>query len=152
MALVIRPRTDDDLGALLDILRESHETDGYPLMAEHVTIDWLTEKGDPAWVATLDDTVVGHSALSGPRGGELELARLFVSGAARGRGVADALIDAAERHAATTRSTLVLEVLDHNTAAIHLYERRGWLLTSSEPVTWFGADGPTPIARRYAKP
>jgi ribosomal-protein-alanine N-acetyltransferase len=151
VSLLIRPRTDADLAALVEILAESHRIDGYPLMAEHISADWLTEKGDPAWVAELDGAIVGHAALSGNPGGELELARLFVSGSARGHGVADTLVDAAERHAATVHSTLVLEVLGHNTAAIRLYERRGWLRTSSAPVTWFGTRGPAPVAHRYEK-
>jgi ribosomal-protein-alanine N-acetyltransferase len=151
VALVIRSRTDVDLDALLAVLRESHRTDGYPLMAKHVTTGWLTEKGDPAWVAQLDGAVVGHAALSGVPGAELELARLFVSGTSRGNGVAAALVETAERFAASTGSTLALEVLDHNTAAIRLYERRGWVRTGSEPADWFGPEGPAPLVHFYKK-
>jgi ribosomal-protein-alanine N-acetyltransferase len=151
VALVIRPRTDADLGALLAILRESHHTDGYPLMAKHVTTGWIVEKGDPAWVAELDGVVVGHAALSGTPGAELELARLFVSGSARGHGAADALVATAEQYASSVGSALVLEVVEHNAAAIRLYERRGWVRTASAPADWFGPEGPTPLVHHYEK-
>jgi ribosomal protein S18 acetylase RimI-like enzyme len=74
-----------------------------------------------------------------------------VSSAARGAGVAAALLDAVERYATRTGSPLFLEVLEHNSAAIRLYERRGWLEASSERVDWFGPTGPRPLMRRYVK-
>jgi hypothetical protein len=98
VSLVIRPRNDADLDALVAILQESHRTDGYPPMAEHVTANWLTEKGDPAWVADLDGVLVGH-----------------------------------------------------NTSAIRLYERRGWVRTASERTDWFGVDGPSLLLHHYRK-
>jgi ribosomal-protein-alanine N-acetyltransferase len=150
--LLIRLRSGDDVDALLPVLAESHRIDRYPLMAEHVNAAWLTEKGDPAWVAELDGAVVGHAAVAGAPTKPLELTRLVVSSAARGHGVAAALLDAVERHAASVGSALFLEVLEHNSAAMRLYERRGWLATSSVEVDWFGPDGPRPVMRRYVKP
>jgi ribosomal protein S18 acetylase RimI-like enzyme len=141
----------DDVGALVLVLAESHRVDRYPLLAEHVSAEWLTEKGSPAWVAELDGVVVGHAAIAGAPSGPLELTRLVVSSSARGAGVAGSLLDAVERHAASVGSSLFLEVLEHNTGAIRLYERRGWVATGSERVDWFGANGPRPVVRRYGK-
>jgi ribosomal-protein-alanine N-acetyltransferase len=151
MPLIIRPRAESDLDALVSMLAESHRTDRYPVMAEHVTAAWLTEKGSPAWVAELDGVVVGHAAVAGTPAEPLELARLVVSSAARGAGVAAALLDVVELHAASVGSSLFLEVVEHNSAAIRLYERRGWLATSSEQVDWFGPAGPRLVVRRYVK-
>lgn len=151
MALIIRTRTDDDVGAVVGILADSHRTDRYPVMAEHISSSWLVEKGAPAWVAELDGVVVGHAAVAGTPPEALELTRVVVSSSARGSGVAAALLDAVESHAASVSSPLFLEVLEHNAAAIRLYERRGWHATSSAPVDWFGLDGPPMVARRYVK-
>ncbi|MCU1478111.1 MAG: family N-acetyltransferase [Subtercola sp.] len=136
----------------MSVLAESHRTDRYPLMGEHVRAAWLIEKGSPAWVAELDGVVVGHAAVAGNPTEPLELTRLVVSSAARGHGVAAALLDVVERHAASAGSSLFLEVLEHNSAAMRLYERRGWLAASSAEVDWFGPDGPRPVMRRYVKP
>ena len=152
MPLTIRPRTENDLDALVSALAESHRADRYPLMSEHVSAAWLTEKGSPVWVAELDGVVVGHVAVAGMPAEPLELTRLVVSSAARGAGVASALLGTVERHAESVGSSLFLEVLEHNSAAIRLYERRGWRLTSSARADWFGPEGPRPVMRRYVKP
>jgi ribosomal-protein-alanine N-acetyltransferase len=152
VTLGIRPRTDGDLDALIPVVQQSHFTDSYPVMSEHVSAAWLTEKGDPAWVAELDGVVVGHAAVAGEPADPLELTRLVVASAARGFGVANALLDAVEQHAVAVGSSLFLEVLEHNSAAIRLYERRGWRQASSEQVDWFGPNGPHPIMYRYVKP
>ena len=52
---------------------------------------------------------------------------LFVSAAARGRGVGAALLAAAEEHARRTGAVRLVLQTDHgNTAAQRLYERAGW--------------------------
>jgi ribosomal-protein-alanine N-acetyltransferase len=151
VTLSIRPRTHGDLDALIPVLQESHLTDSYPVMSEHVSAAWLTEKGDPAWVAELDGIVVGHAAVAGEHPNPLELTRLFVASPARGFGAASALLDTVEKYAASVGRQLYLEVLEHNSAAMKLYERRGWRRTSSERVDWFGPDGPHPVVHRYVK-
>ncbi len=151
MPLIIRPRAESDLDALVALLAESHRTDQYPLMGEHVNADWLTEKGDPVWVAELDGVVVGHAGVVGTSGSPLELTRLVVSPTARGAGVAAGLLDVIDDHAAAVGSSLYLEVLELNAAAIRLYERRGWRMTSSDVANWFGTDGPHPVIRSYVK-
>ncbi|HWD61658.1 MAG TPA: GNAT family N-acetyltransferase [Humibacter sp.] len=151
MALIIRPRIESDIDALVTVLAESHRSDSYPVMAEHVSGAWLTEKGDPAWVAELDGVVVGHAAVAGKPAGSLELTRLVVSSSARGAGVATCLLDVVEQHAEAVGSPLFLDVLEYNSNAMRLYERRGWHPTFSERVDWFGADGPQPLMHRYVK-
>jgi ribosomal-protein-alanine N-acetyltransferase len=149
--LTIRARTDNDLDALTAVLQESHVTDRYPVMSEHVSAAWLTHKGNPAWVAELDGAVVGHAAVAGVPPGPLELTRLVVASSARGFGAANALLDAVEQYAASVGCEVYLEVLEHNSAAMKLYERRGWRQASSERVDWFGSDGPHPVVHRYVK-
>lgn len=52
---------------------------------------------------------------------------LFVAPAARGRGIAAALLERARRHAAETGAKgLALETARDNTAARRLYEKLGW--------------------------
>lgn len=152
MALIIRPRVEGDLEALVPVLAESHRTDRYPVMAEHVSTAWLAEKGDPAWVAELDGVAVGHAAVAGTPGEPLELTRLVVSSNERGEGVATRLLDVVEQYAEAVGSPLFLDVLEYNSNAMRLYERRGWHATFSERVDWFGSDGPRPQMRRYVKP
>lgn len=80
------------------------------------------------------------------------LARLYsvaVAEAARGRGLAGALLDDAERLAVGRGAERMgLEVRDDNPAAIRLYERRGYAFKGLQPDYYEdGAD-----ARRYEKP
>ncbi|MER3390565.1 MAG: GNAT family N-acetyltransferase [Microcella sp.] len=72
-------------------------------------------------------TALGMVALVEQEDGAGELKRLFVHEAARGRGVADLLLDALER-AARERSirTLRLETGTRSDAALSFYARRGY--------------------------
>lgn len=81
-----------------------------------------------AWVAELDGTVVGDAVVTYRRG--LHGARLYTlvtDPRHRGRGIATALLDAAEA-AARERGcvSIRLEVRVDNASAIALYERRGY--------------------------
>jgi hypothetical protein len=37
----VRPRKEEDLGAFVAILEETHVADGYPMWEEHAGHDWL---------------------------------------------------------------------------------------------------------------
>ena len=152
----IRQRTDADLPALLVALAATHEVDRYPVLPNHVTAEWLLEGDDgTAWVACeADGLVVGHIAVADAEEDPDALAvhRLFVLPDARGRGVASALLTAVETYARVLGLDLFLEVVSHNTDAIHLYESRGWRWVRQYTATWPGPDGTHPNIHLYASP
>lgn len=78
--------------------------------------------------ALLDDDPVGLvGGLPGSPDGVRELRSLWVAPRARGRGVADRLVEEVERWALTTGgTTLRLAVLPGNHAALALYRRHGF--------------------------
>jgi putative acetyltransferase len=83
------------------------------------------------FVARRDGVAVGIAALvlgaAGPDGREAELKRMFVSPAARGAGIATALLTEAEAAAAEAGVTrLVLETGPKQPEAIALYEKHGY--------------------------
>jgi len=161
----VRERRDSDAAVLAPALMEVHRLDGYPMLERHANAEWLFGGDvDRAWVAEADGLPVGHvsvvRAFSAP-GLEDDLAagppvlgltRLFVTPAGRGRGAASALVSEVERYAAEAASPLALEVVEHNAAAIALYERRNWRRITSYATSWFGDDGPHPIAHVYVAP
>ena len=141
--LVVRARRDEDLPQCAEVLRDVHRDDGYPTHWPDDPERFVAGRGTlAAWVAVHDAVLVGHVTLAtadsaavwGPclratgRGltGLGVIARLFVAPAARGHGVAGALLSAAV--AETERRDLrpVLDVTVDNRDAIDFYERRGW--------------------------
>jgi ribosomal protein S18 acetylase RimI-like enzyme len=143
--LTIRPRADADLPALATVLAEVHERDGYPVLGEHVSVDWL-QSGQliQAWVAAIGDDPVGHVALNQLPAGDGDLARLwrdatgvdgdaiavlgrlFVGAQARGQRLGRRLTEVATAGARELGRRPVLEVMAKDTAAIHTYESLGW--------------------------
>ena len=78
------------------------------------------------FVARLDGIAVGMVAVVGS-GDSPELKRLFVDDSARGRGIAAALLAAAEGHARTAGARVIrLETGTRSTAAVALYEKHGY--------------------------
>ncbi|MBR21278.1 MAG: GNAT family N-acetyltransferase [Leifsonia sp.] len=91
-------------------------------------VEQLVAPGMTVLVARDDSgAALGMVALVEQEAGTGELKRLFVDDAARGRGVADLLLDALER-AARERSirTLRLETGTRSDAALRFYARRGY--------------------------
>ncbi|WP_258572641.1 GNAT family N-acetyltransferase [Actinomadura parmotrematis] len=73
-------------------------------------------------------TAVGHVALRAYGEGAVELKRMYVAPAARGTGVATALLAAAEDAArALGASRVVLQTGDRQPDAVRLYERAGYV-------------------------
>jgi len=137
--MTIRGRTDADLPALVSALSEVQRIDAYPVDPRLVTVRWLRDgeaPGDPAWVAVVAGRVVGQVAVA-RRGRRGEVRRLFVAPSVRGRGVASALMAAAEG----LPRPLLLEVVDLARDAIELYQRRGWACTGEHVADWLAADG-----------
>jgi N-acetylglutamate synthase-like GNAT family acetyltransferase len=79
-----------------------------------------------------------------------EVSRLFVVPAARRRGVASALLQAAKRAAAENDLELFLDVTDHLRAARALYERAGFRLVSKAQADLTTPAGRLVTLHRYA--
>lgn len=93
-----------------------------------LSVDELATPGTTVLVARdAQGAALGMAALIEQDPGEGELKRLFVDDAARGQGVADAIMDALEQ-AARERSirTLRLETGTRSDAALRFYARRGY--------------------------
>jgi GNAT superfamily N-acetyltransferase len=141
--VLVRRRTDDDIGACELLALAVHEVDGYPV---HIPSDMRNFLVAPdqftAWVAELDGEVVGHVALRarcspaaidvvrralGLREGDLGVvARLLVSPAARRQGIGRGLLDTARAEAISRRLVPMLEVVTWQRSAVSLYEALGW--------------------------
>ncbi|PYE53746.1 GNAT family N-acetyltransferase [Deinococcus yavapaiensis] len=138
-------RTASDLHALVRALRRVHASDGYPVDFPPDPRGFLSPRGlVAAWTARLDGEIVGHVGLSWRGASESNcvrtasertkrppedfglVTRLFVTPNGRGRGVGDALMEAAEEFLRARRLVGTLDVDEAATAAIRLYERRGW--------------------------
>ncbi|MEU9122233.1 GNAT family N-acetyltransferase [Streptomyces sp. NPDC048506] len=129
---MIRRRRDTDLDACVAALSQVHAHSGYPYHWPDDPARWLTPDGlTAAWVAEADGRVVGHAALCGR-----EASRLYVAPAARGAGLGGRLLHAVEEAAAARGLTPVLAVKTTDTAAIALYERRGWRRRVTERQEW----------------
>ncbi|WP_234311829.1 GNAT family N-acetyltransferase [Streptomyces griseus] len=135
------------------VLAAVHEDDGYPMDWPARPADWLTPRSLlSAWVAELDGRVVGHVVLSHSEEGDVApglwsarrpgagaaavVNRLFVSPAARGRGIGAALMERAAREASARGLHPVLDVVATDTAATALYERLGWELLDVVEQLW----------------
>jgi hypothetical protein len=64
----IRPRASDDLPAAAAALVHVHHSDGYPVEGVDDPAAWLTSPHQiAAWVAELDEHIVGHAAIGEPQ-------------------------------------------------------------------------------------
>jgi putative acetyltransferase len=122
------PRQPD----LLDLMRQGDEfTLGlYPPESCHLLgVEELEADGVTVFAARDDRVAVGMAALVDRGDGSAELKRMFVPDAARGRGVATALLAELERFAGAARISLIqLETGPLQYAALALYERAGYAL------------------------
>ena len=156
--MLIRQREDRDLAACASLVRAVHQADRYPRFLPEDIRRFLVQKDAyGAWVADLDGQVVGHvaltpgglpqslqvasDALSTPPGQLAVVARLFVAPKARGQGAGGHLLDVAAADARARGLQPVLDVDKDLTAAIALYESRGWVRAGSVTVRF--RDGST---------
>lgn len=140
----VRDRATADLETCGAILRRVHDLDGYPVEGVTDTDAWLNPPTlTQAWVATLDHKIVGHTLLASPTEDDdaarlwheqsgmpmaaiTVFGRLFVDPLARGHDAGSHLMKAALEYATAHHLTAVLDVIEKDVAAIHLYERAGW--------------------------
>jgi GNAT superfamily N-acetyltransferase len=157
---MIRARRDTDLGNCVSGLRAVHEANGYPVNWPVDPEGWLTPPGMlQAWVAEFPRVVIaGHLALqrvtdavagssAEPRA---EVARLFVTPAARRRSVATALLNQAAEWVGDHGYELTLNVVDEDrSAAVALYESTGWRFTHTTTADWTTPTGEPVQLRHY---
>lgn len=166
-SIAIRPFQETDLPGAAAALIEVHATDGYPVEGVARPEEWLRSDDMLAsWVADTGRRIVGHVAVMRPRGeGAVSLwteqsgddghrlgvlARLFVVKDARKRALGERLVRAAMEYGLSHDRRLVLDVMVKDTAAIHLYERLGWIKTGR--TTHHYGDGQHIEAMCYVAP
>lgn len=142
-AIEVRDRRPDDLDAAAAALIEVHRVDGYPVEGVNDPHAWLNPPGLlHAWIATVDETVVGHALVTtaqpgvaavdawveqgGDRATTVVGGRLFVTPTGRGYQLGTKLARAITDWAAHHCLDLVGDVMTKDTAAIAIYERLGW--------------------------
>ncbi|NUP77989.1 MAG: GNAT family N-acetyltransferase [Nonomuraea sp.] len=146
----VRPRAEGDLDACAEALKQVHVADRYPVDWPDDPQGWLTPSGLlRAWVAVEEGRVLGHAGLAGVPGGGQEVTRLFVTPAARGRGLAARLLGTVREAAG---EPVKLEVSDEGRAAIALYERLGWRRVTSTRARWLNAAGEPALLHHYVSP
>ncbi|MGC4940267.1 GNAT family N-acetyltransferase [Kribbella sp. DT2] len=135
---IIRPRTEADFVSCVALLRDVHESAGYPVNWPDDPKTWLTPPSAlGCWVVTVDGEVAGHVAV-GKSDGAAIVERLFVDPKQTGQGLGRQLLDHAAQVAGDHELALTLEVADNCTAAIALYTRAGWRATGRTPIDWGG--------------
>lgn len=154
----IRRRRATDLDGCVAALAEVHRVDRYPLNWPADPHRWLRVPHPArAWVAVdADAAVVGHVAVhrigepvGGPPGRPTaEVARLFVTPAARGLALGTALLARARQWASGRDTDLVLELASDGAAAATLYERTGWRCVGTSTAGWTAPDG-SPVSLRH---
>ncbi|WP_420174268.1 GNAT family N-acetyltransferase [Luteococcus sp. OSA5] len=167
MTVVIRPRVEEDIQALADVLVRVHAQDGYPVEGVADPVAWLcSDRMLSSWVAELDGEVVGQVMLAEPGDGDAAtkieeqrsglsgeeisvLGRLFVDPSARGKRIAGNLINAAVDYSEAVGRIPVLDVMAKDRAAIALYERMGWEKIGTFEHVFRGGSVPA-LAYRYA--
>ncbi len=107
-------------GCVMDMERENHE-----LLALGT---YYAERGGALWVAEGQGALAGMVATCPLADGTWELCKMYVSGAARGAGLAQALVATAEAHARAGGATRMALWTDTRfTRAHRFYEKLGYL-------------------------
>jgi GNAT superfamily N-acetyltransferase len=158
----VRPREPTDLDKCVELLREVHAADGYPLRWPADPRRWLSPAGlRVAFVAELDHSLlVGHAILvdephvpaEGRSTRAAEISRLYVSPAIRRGGVGSALLDKVVAEGLRLKRRLWLQVVEGRGDAEHLYEARGWRLVERTTANWSTPTGERPAVLRYEFP
>lgn len=166
----LRPRTDADLPALIDVLGRQQPSSRYPfrwpwpggdvaefIVRETEETNWVAQvggqvggrvAGHAAILTVTGDSPITHAWLRATGSGPGEVAcvgALFVDVDLRGTGVGGALLDAAVAWCRQRGRTPVLDVLDHG-AAVEVYRHRGWQVVGSDRPEWLSPGAPAVLA------
>lgn len=141
-AVALRPRTPDDLPALVALVAAQQPLTAYPLRwpLPFPVEDFVVRPTERvAWVAELDGAVVGHVAVAAPGedlrpvlddvlgpGAALVVSVLVVAHEHAGRGVGGALLDRAVAWVREQGRVPALDVVPTHERAVGLYRSRGW--------------------------
>jgi len=141
--VIVRPRTDDDLDACVEMATIVRDLDGYPTRRPLDLREFLVVPDAlGAWVAENQGHVVGHVALHRHSTPEVlavasqalarpidrlgVVARLLVSPESRREKVGQTLLNRASSEATSRGLWPILDVVTTFDAAISLYESFGW--------------------------
>lgn len=127
MSIAIESPRQADVEALLRD-GEAFAESLYPAEENFILpLEALEKPGVTVFVSRTDGVALGMAALVVGADGEAELKRMFVSDAARGQGLARALLAAVEEHARGAGVRVIrLETGDQSLAALGLYEKVGF--------------------------
>jgi len=139
----------------VSILQAQQQDTGYPVRwpLPFPVEDFLVRAAELAvWVASDDEVVVGHVALTDvapgweaqgwttgtglPASALAAVSVLFVDPTTAGRGVGSALLRTAVDHARSLGRTPVLDVVSESTRAVALYARHGWRVVGRARPPW----------------
>ena len=154
--VTIRPARAEDARDVAEIWRLGWQ-DGHLGLVPQELVDVRTEASfakraseriADTTVATVDGTVVGFVMVD-----DDEVEQVYVAAAARGTGVAKALLDDAERQVrANGHGKAWLAVVAGNARARAFYERAGWVDEGGFDYAAASEDGPIAVpCRRYTK-
>jgi len=148
VVIAVRRREQEDLGRCARVLERVRVTDNYPVLWPDDSSRWLSPRGmGCAWVAEVEDRVVGHVVLLTFAAGTAHwiaatglhadqvgvISRLFVDPDCRRAGVGGTLLDTASTEAAARGLHPVLDVIATRGSATRLYEQRGWRRVLTKP-------------------
>jgi GNAT superfamily N-acetyltransferase len=167
--MIVRLRRQDDIAACVRLLALVHASDAYPTRWPTDPSVWLTPRNLlAAWVVEEEGAPLGHVALCGAEGDEgaavwstacsgaaeqiAEVSRLFVAPTARGHRLGAALLEVACAEAHRRGLRPALKVLEHDQAAIALYEHMGWRRIASTRMPWAVADEAEALLHYYIAP
>lgn len=166
----IRHRSPEDLSACASVLARVYHKDGYPVQGVSHAVEFLSNSSTLcAWaaVSVSDGAIIGHVAMSSAAEKDdvavklwrqlhdriddiAVLERLFVDPEARGRGVADALMQAVVEDCRARGLRVVLFALEKDQGAMRLYEKVGWARFGTQRYCY--GDGESMEAVCYVSP
>lgn len=158
--LLTRPRRDDDLSSLAEILVRQQPETRYPFRwpQERGPEDFIRRANElEAWVAELDGAVVGHVALQsvadddelgeiwstahGVTVAQLRcISVLFADRRLARRGIGSSLLSRATERALAEGGAPVLDVVAEHRDARRLYAGQGWVEVGRSRPVWLPAD------------
>ncbi|KAI2770654.1 putative acetyltransferase [Daldinia loculata] len=152
----IRPRTDHDIPACLQVLNVVYKDSGYPVQGVGDPAQFFN-KYETTWVAEVGGTVVGHIALAEGAAGNVAvdlwqkqhpedvhiavIGRLFVHPDNRKGGTASKLISTAVKEARGRGQRLLMFALIKDQDAIRLYRKLGWQYFGNTVYNWGEGNG-----------